>query len=119
MALKKVRLVLARNAEFPEGNANRGYEFLAPLADDGTLDTEEWPSVREKCTVRRFWDDEEDQVGELHHTRRRTWAFSYAPGDEDDEDFFHLETHALKEGEYVSIREPDGETHTFKIVSVH
>lgn len=118
MALKKVRLELARNAEFPEGSFLRGYEFTAPITDDGTLDKEEWQSVRKKCTVRRFWDDEEDQVGELHHTRRRTWAFSYAPGDEDDEDFYHLETHALKEGEYVSIREADGETHTFKIVSV-
>lgn len=118
MALKRVRLELARSAEFPQGNANRGYEFVAPLAEDGGLDTGEWPSVREKCTVRRFWDDEDDQHGELHHTRRRTWAFSYAPGDEDDEDFFHLETHALKEGEYISIREPDGETYTFKIVSV-
>ena len=46
MALKKVRLELARNVEFPEGNANRGYEFTAPLADNGTLDNEEWPSAR-------------------------------------------------------------------------
>lgn len=116
--LKKVRLEMARSAEFPEGNANRGYEFRAPLSADGDLDTEEWPSVRRQCTVRRFWDGEEDEVGELHHTRHRTWAFSYEPGDEDDTPFFHLETHALKEGEYVSIREADGKSSTFRVVSV-
>ena len=118
MALKKVRLELARSPHYPEGSASHGYEFTAPLTDDGHLDKDEWPSVRKQCTVRRFWRDEDDQNGELHHTRHRTWAFSYMPGEEDDEHFFSLDTHRLVVGEYVSVKETDGQTLTFKIVSI-
>jgi hypothetical protein len=38
MALRKVRLELARTAEFPDGSSQPGYEFVAPLTDDGHLD---------------------------------------------------------------------------------
>jgi hypothetical protein len=31
MTLRSIRLELARTAEFPEGSAERGYEFVAPL----------------------------------------------------------------------------------------
>ena len=34
----KIRLELARNAEFPEGSRAHGYEFIAPLGEDGHLD---------------------------------------------------------------------------------
>ena len=93
-------------------------EFVVPLTEDGHLDSEEWRTAKNRCTVRRFWEGEEDWVGEVHHTRHRTWAFSYAPGEEDDEPFFHLESHVLRVGEYVSITEQDGETRTFRVVYV-
>jgi hypothetical protein len=38
----KIRLELARNAEFPEGSARHGYEFIAPLTPDGHLDPDGW-----------------------------------------------------------------------------
>ena len=31
MALKRIRLELARTADFPEGSPSHGYEFVAPL----------------------------------------------------------------------------------------
>ena len=99
MALRKIRLELARTPEFSEGSPNRGYEFIAPLSADGHIDTETWPEVKKRCTVRRFWEGEDDHNGELHHTRHRTWAFSYAPGEEDDTPFFHLDTHIFTVGE--------------------
>jgi len=118
MSLRKIRLELARTRSFPDGSSSRGYEFLAPLTDDGHLDVEEWKGLRKRCKVRRFWPGEEDRVGELHHTRHRTWAFSYAPGEEDDEAFFHLESHLFKVDEYVSITEQDGETLPFRVVAI-
>ena len=33
---------------------------------------------------------------------------SYEPGEEDDERIFHLETHPIREGEYITLTEPDG-----------
>ena len=116
--LKRIRLELARTHDFPDGSGTRGYEFRLPLTADGHIDAEVWRSEKKNCSVRRFWDGEDDRNGEVHHTRHRTWAFSYVPGEEDDEHFFHLETHLFKPGEYVSIREPNGETLPFRVAAV-
>jgi hypothetical protein len=118
MTFLKVRLELARTPEFPDGSHNHGYDFVVPLDGDGRLDEEEWRRHRKKCTVRRYWAGEDDENGYLIHTRHRTWAFSYAPGEEDDEPLFRLDTHVFRDGEYVSIIEHDGVTRPFKVVSV-
>lgn len=53
------------------------------------------------------------------HTRGGRWVFSYdKDSDEDDEPIFKLGAHLLREGEYVSITEHDGEMRPFKVVSV-
>lgn len=118
MTFRTVRLKLARTHEFPEGSVEHGYEFVLPLDDDGRIDAEAWRADKEKCTVRRFWGAEDPENGFLIHTRHRTWAFSYAPGEEDDEPFFRFEDHCFKEGEYISLTGHDGETHPFKVVKV-
>lgn len=118
MELKSVRLELARTPEFPEGSAAHGYEFVIPLDDQGRIDVEAWRANKAACTVRRFWGAADPEDGYLIHTRHRTWAFSYHPGEEDDEPFFRFEDHVFKEGEYVSLTGHDGEVHPFKVVSV-
>lgn len=121
MPLKTIQLELARNAEFPEGSALRGYEFRAPLIGNGTLDHEAWRDLKEKCTVRRFWNGEPDENGLLVHTRGQRWMFRYDhPGEDDDHDdpIFRFDRHHFVEGEYVSITEHDGELRTFRVVSV-
>jgi hypothetical protein len=118
MALKTIRLELARTPEFPDGDPAYGYEFKAPLRADGHIDPDEWRKMKERCAVRHFRPDEPDENGYLLHTRRGTWAFSYAPGEDDDEPFFRFESHAFKEGEYVSITGHDGQLLPFKVVSV-
>ena len=55
MPLRKIRLEMARTPEFPMGSANHGYDFVAPLTEDGHFDPDEWRKARTKCTVRRFW----------------------------------------------------------------
>ena len=121
MPLKTIRLELARNAEFPEGSAARGYDFKAPLTADGTLDLKAWSDVKDACTVRRFWAGQPDEVGLLVHTRGQRWMFRYDhPGEADDHDdpIFRFDRHRFVEGEYVSITEHDGEPRTFRVVSV-
>lgn len=118
MALKTIRLELARNSEFPDGSRAHGYEFVAPLDDRGRFDEQEWRQFRKQCTVRRFWEGEQDETGLLVH-RAHAWAFHYHDhSDEDDEPIFHLDRHRMIEGEYVSITEHDGVQRTFRIVSV-
>jgi hypothetical protein len=55
MTLKHVRLELARDPQFLNGSRDRGYEFVAPLDEDGHLDAAEWRALRDRCKVRRFW----------------------------------------------------------------
>jgi len=120
MKLMRIRLELARNPGFPKGSPKHGYEFTAPLTADGHIDAESWrsPGTRGKCLVRRFWDGEPEREGELIHTRKREWAFSYAPGEADDEAFARLDGHAVRVGEYLTIREPDGGSFTFKVAEI-
>jgi len=119
MALKKVRLELARDPDFPEGSRRHGYELVAPLDEQGHLQAEEWRARRGDCLVSRFWGAEAEEKGHLVHSRQG-WAFHYdLTGDEEvDEAGYRFDSHSFVEGEYVSIREQDGETRTFRIVSV-
>jgi len=116
--LRAVRLELARTPEFPEGSADHGYEFVAPLDDGGQFHAEAWKGDRGRCTVRRFWGDQADESGMLVHTRGGRWVFSYAPGTDDDEPIFRFDRHRFLPGEYVSITEHDGVTRPFRVVSV-
>ena len=52
--------------------------------------------------------------------RGAAWAFHYdVVGDEDDDEAgFKFDSHRFAVGEYVSIREHDGETRTFIVESV-
>ncbi|MBI3451663.1 MAG: hypothetical protein HY057_02305 [Rhodospirillales bacterium] len=117
MPLKRILLELARTKEFPEGNRHCGYEFVAPLDAKGHFDPAGWKTARDKCVVRRFWQGEDDEHGNLVHAHNR-WVFSYGPGDEDDEPIFKFDRHVFVEGEYVSITEHDGTARPFRIVSV-
>lgn len=119
MTLKTITLELARNAEFPEGSSERGYEFRAPLGADGLLDQSSWKTDEDKCTVRRFWPGEPDEVGRLRHRRNGSWVFHYDGMDEDDDEpIFKLDRHHFVEGEYVSITEHDGVQRTFRVASI-
>ncbi|MGQ9371387.1 hypothetical protein [Azospirillum sp. A39] len=118
MPLKKIRLELARTPEHPEGSAEHGYEFVAPLSADGHIDLEEWRRTRERCTVHRFWRGEDAMDGRLAHRGTR-WFFHYGEEeDEADEPIFRFDRHTFNAGDYVSITEHDGEQRTFRVASV-
>lgn len=118
--LHRVRLELARDHDFPEGSRERGYDFIAPLDDNGHLVAAAWKALRERCRVRRFWTGEREEVGHIVHKPGGAWAFHYdIHGDPThDETGFHLDTHIFKPGEYVSIKEQDGVMRTFRVVAV-
>lgn len=116
--LSSIRLELARTRDFPEGSSAFGYEFKAPLNGDGRIDIARWQHAMSLCTVRHFRPGVDDEHGSLIRTRRHSWAFSYAPGEDDDEPVFHLEDHVFREGEYVSVTGHDGVALPFKVVSV-
>jgi len=121
--LKRIRLHLARSKEFPSGSARHGYEFVAPVDVKGHIDPQLWQTYRKYCGVRRFWDGEEDEIGHVVHkpggAEHARWIFDYkSDTDDDDEAGYRFGAHAFVPGEYVSLRNDDGELHTFQVVSV-
>lgn len=120
MTLSRIRLELARDHEFPDGSRQRGYEFTAPLDGAGKIRQDEWRKHRDQCRVRRFWADEDDEVGHLVRKPGGSWAFHYdLLGDEDDDETgYRFGDHAFVPGEYVSIKEHDDVLRTFKVMSV-
>jgi hypothetical protein len=135
MTLRKVRMELARDQDFPQGSAAHGYEFTAPLTAEGYIDAEAWRKDRRQCTVRRFWAGEDDQSGHLIRTQGRSWVFHYdiSTGDAtnraavnadvvrepgDDEAGFKFDHHVFRVGEYVSVHEQDGSMRTFRVTKV-
>jgi hypothetical protein len=119
MTLKRIRLELARDHEFPDGSRDRGYEFFAPLDDEGRLTASEWKKLRDRCRVRRFWPGDTTELGFLVHRRGGAWVFDYDPStDSDDETGFKLSAHRFVPGEYVSFKEHDGVMRTFRVAAV-
>ena len=117
--MTKVRLNLARTPDHPNGSSQHGYEFVAPLDQEGHIDADVWRERRTECRVRRFWQGENDEFGHLIHRRGGSWAFTYdIDGEDDDEAGYRFGLHAFKPGEYVSIKDEDGDLFTFQVVTV-
>ena len=114
--IRQVRLELARCHEFPEGSKDHGYELSLPLTRTGHLDRENWLKQREAVGFRRFWASEEER-GQLRHGRHG-WMLSFDDAKDGDETIFRGDEHRFAEGDYVSIKERDGITRTFRVTSV-
>ena len=123
--LRKVTLHAARSKAFPDGSIRHGYDFVAPLTEEARIDVEAWKEHRSECFAHRFWADEPAMRGLLVHRAGgrggSTWAFEWktpraAANDEDEG--FRFGDHLFKVGEYVSIREAEGDLVTFRVASV-
>lgn len=122
--LRKVTLNAARSKQFPDGSIRHGYDFVAPLTADGHIDVDAWKAHRGECFAHRFWGDDPALRGLL--VRRpggaggSTWAFEWkgGRGQDEEEEGFRFADHAFQPGEYVSLREEDGDLVTFRVVSV-
>ena len=86
-ARNAARVELARDHDFPDGSSERGYEFTAPLTNDGRISESEWKANRTRCRVRRFWSGDAGEVGHLIRKPGGSWAFHYdLLGDPDDDE---------------------------------
>lgn len=119
MALKRIRLELAREKGHPDGDPQEGYELVAPLDSKGQFCRDEWRMTRKSCSMRHFRPNAEDMRGMLIHRDTGDWAFSYDPlSDDDDEAVFRLDNHTFRPGEYVSITAPGGVQHTYRVARI-
>ena len=124
--LRKVTLHAARSKEFPDGSIRHGYDFIAPLREDGRIDLNAWKAHRGECFAHRFWANEPTMQGLLvHHAGGLggcTWTFEWKgakdPAAVDEDEGYRFADHLFKVGEYVSVREPEGQLLTFRVVNV-
>lgn len=117
MNWKAIRLELARTREFPTGSVSRAYLLRLPLSADGMVDERAVKEDPGRATVRRLWASEPDRIGYIIPAATG-WKFSYEPGEADDEPIFHLESHALRLGEYITVTEADGRRLPFRVASL-
>jgi len=121
-AFKRIELHLARSKEFPSGSAYHGYKVIAPLDDKGHIDPKLWKNHKKQCRVHRFWQGQDDQDGFLVHkpggSEHARWVFDYDETRvDDDEAGYRFGAHVFAPGEYLTLRDHNGE-HTFKVISV-
>lgn len=112
-----VHLELAREPDHPQGSEAIGYDLVVPLDDAGRIDAEAWHTAPGRSRVRRFRDGETEAVGTLAHGPGGQWRFDFAAAEIGDDVGFRLQSEALREGEYLSIRMADGALHVFRVAS--
>lgn len=115
----QIRLELAREPGHPGGSNSTGYDLVVPLDHDQRLSPDEWRKHKDLCRVHRFREDEDDAVGRLARKPGGAWYFDYDDSTEDDDEMAHrLGDERFMIGEYVSVRDEDGDMHTYRVVSV-
>ena len=120
--MRRIKLERARDKGGQSDHGAKGYEFVAPLDADGHIDVESWRNYRTVCFVHRLENGMIRDRGLLVHRAGgeggATWAFDYELGEGEEESGFRFGAHPFIPGEYVSIRDEDGDLHTYQVVSV-
>ncbi len=121
--MRRIRLERARAKGHPEGEPGEGYDLVAPLDETGHISVEGWRSQRALCFVHRLEGGDIVERGLLAHRAGGpgggTWMFDYDPRAIGEEEVgHHFEAHAFTPGEYVSIRDADGDVLTYRVTSV-
>ena len=122
-AMHRIKLEPARAPHADPAGDARGYEIVAPLDPTGLISVEGWRRERALCFVHRTEHGAVVERGALVHLpggpEGATWAIDYDPGQEGDEERgYRFGSHAMKAGEYVSIREASGPVRTYRVASV-
>ena len=111
-----IELELARTAQHPEGSGEFSYLLRVPLTREHLIDRDALKERPGDATVRRSFKGQRDRLGSVV-VKAGGFAFSYEPGDADDENVIHLENHPLLPGNYVTVREVDGAELPFRVTA--
>ncbi|WP_196258986.1 hypothetical protein [Pelagibacterium limicola] len=115
----KIRLELARETHSPSGDARTGYEFVAPLDDEGRIWGDLWEDEPASCMVRFFTPGQQDRKGMLERDENGEWYFDYDESrSSDDEHGYRFGDERFIIGEYVSIADAGDQMHTYRVTQV-
>jgi hypothetical protein len=94
----------------------------APLDRAGNIDLTLWHKHRQAAPRPSVWGDEEESGFFVHKpggSKHARWMFAYdGASNHKSEAAYRFGKHSFGLGEYVSIGDPSGELHTFRVVSV-
>lgn len=117
--ISEIRLELARSPGFPQGDPNHAYRLHLPLDAEGRIDGAAFRDTPPAWRVRRSRPGEADAHGRILRGPGGRFFFDYDDRSaHDDEAGFRFAEERFVVGEYVSIRDDDGEMRTFRVVSV-
>ena len=114
MAKHHIRLELAREPGRPEGDGQDGYDLVLTLNAEHRLDVLALMAAPEETRVRRFLGGETLAVGRLTLDPEGCWLFDF-PGEAEDAAGFRLDDEPFVLGEYVSIADPSGVLHPYRV----
>lgn len=127
MKWKVIRLELASSWQFPRGSAGRSYLVRLPLSEDGVIDTGALEAQPWRATVRRYWPNEADMVGQLIHTQTG-YAIQYEmngsaklnghSNGHSELQPFQFGADAIKLGDEIFLTEPDGHQVRYRIANL-
>ena len=129
MKWKVIRLELASNWQFPRGSAGRSYLVRVPLTDEGVIDTTALEAQPARATVRRYWPNEADMVGQLIYTPLG-YAIQYevnglgkgnghsTTNGNGEPPLLQFGADTVKLGDEISLTEPDGNQGRYRIASL-
>jgi hypothetical protein len=129
MKWKVIRLELASSWQFPRGSAGRSYLVRLPLNEDGAIDTAALEAQPSRATVRRYWPNEADMVGQLVHTptgyaiQYEMNGFARSNGDSGTNGHGELRllqfgADAIRIGEEIFLTEPDGHQVRYRVANL-
>lgn len=129
MKWKVIRLELASSWQFPRGSAGRSYLVRLPLADDGVIDKAALEAQPSRATVRRYWPNEADMVGQLVRTPDG-YVIQYelngsaksgvqmGTNGHGDPRLLQFGADAVKLGDEIFLTEPDGNKARYRIANL-
>lgn len=128
MKWKVIRLELASSWQFPRGSAGRSYLVRVPLTDDGAIDAVALEAQPARATVRRYWPNEADMVGQLVHTAAG-YAIQYdlnglaqasrqGANGHSEPRTVQFGGDAIRLGDEICLTEPDGNQARYRIASL-
>ena len=120
--MRQVSLVLASGPGFPHGSPEHRYEVSLDLDANSRMNAELWYADPRPWPAQRCWPGEPPRHGTVQHDEEAGWSLHFparaeVPGDAS----LHcriLTTPFLRPGEYITLREPDGVDHGYRIVQV-
>ncbi|MCK8785068.1 hypothetical protein M0638_11800 [Roseomonas sp. NAR14] len=117
-----VTLVMAWGPGLPEGSPGHRYEMSVTLDPQGHIDPAAWQADPNPWPARRIWPAEPERHGDVQYDPEYGWSLRFFGGAAQAPDVPLQDvlqpSGPMRPGEYVGIREADGEDYGYRIVSV-